>query len=106
METIEEIAEKVVPILLPYGVKRIAIFGSFARNEASQESDVDILVEFAEPRKLPIGFLTWVRLERELSERLGRKVDLISFAGLRPSLRAMVKKEAVVIYERAVDENS
>jgi hypothetical protein len=99
MMSIEEIAAKVIPILVPYGVKRIAIFGSAARGEVGEESDIDILVEFAEPRKQPIGFLTWVRLERELSERLGRKVDLISYSGLRPALKAAIEKEMVVVYE-------
>lgn len=99
MEAVKEFAEKVLPVLLPYGIKRIAIFGSFARGEASQESDIDILVEFLEPRRNPVGLLTWVRLERELSQRLGRKVDLVSFSGLRPRLRAEIEREMVVIYE-------
>jgi len=99
MEALEELAEKIIPVLLPYGIKRIAIFGSFARGEASQESDVDILVEFFEPRRIPVGLLSWVRLERELSQRVGRKVDLVSFSGLRPRLRKEIEREMVVIYE-------
>ncbi len=90
-------------LLLPYGVKKIAIFGSVARGEMGQESDIDILVEFAEPRKQPIGLLTWVRLERELSERLGRKVDLISYSGLRPEKRVAIEKEMVVVYEATAE---
>lgn len=97
---LREVAEKVVPVLVPLGVKRIAIFGSFARREETQESDIDILVEFEEPRKQPLGLLTWVRLERELSERLGRKVDLVSYSGLRASLRAQIEAEMVAIYEK------
>ncbi len=69
MELIKELAAKVLPVLLPYGIKRVAIFGSFARGEVSQESDIDILVEFLEPRRRPIRLLAWVRLERELSQR-------------------------------------
>jgi predicted nucleotidyltransferase len=62
---------------------------------------MDILVEFHEPRKRPLGLLAWIRLERKLSQRLGRKVDLVSFAGLRPRLREEIEKEMVVIYEAA-----
>jgi len=99
VELVKEFAAKALPVLLPYGIKRVAIFGSFARGEASQESDIDILVEFLEPRRRPIGLLTWVRLERELSQRLGRKVDLVSFTGLRLKLREEIGKEMVVVYE-------
>jgi predicted nucleotidyltransferase len=101
MESIKEFAAAIVPVLLPYGIKRVAIFGSFARGEAGRESDIDILVEFHEPRRRPLGLLAWVRLERELSQRLGRKVDLVSFAGLRPRLREEIEKEMVVVYEAA-----
>ena len=52
----------------------IGVFGSTARGESNQESDIDLLVKFAEKKSL----LGLVRLERELSEALGRKVDLLT----------------------------
>jgi predicted nucleotidyltransferase len=100
MENVKELTKKILPILLPYGIKRIAIFGSFARGEVKQESDIDILIDFTEPRKVPIGLLSWIRLERKLSQVLGRKVDLVSSAGLRKDFKDEIEKELIVIYEK------
>jgi predicted nucleotidyltransferase len=100
VERFEKLREKILPVLLPYGVERLALFGSVVRREDTPESDIDILVEFEEPRKRPLGFFTWVRLERELSERLGRKVDLVSNRGLNRHIRPHVEAEMVMLYEK------
>ena len=60
----EELFKKIVSILARYRVKKIAIFGSYARGEAKPESDIDILVEFSERKSL----LDIVGIEQELSE--------------------------------------
>lgn len=72
---IEEIRNKILPILLPYGVKRVALFGSVVRGDDSPESDVDILVSLKPPgERQPIG-LKWFGLAEELSDVLNRSVD-------------------------------
>ena len=53
MESIQEIKEKITPILQRYGIKKAAIFGSFAKGEAKTSSDVDILVEIKSDMSLP-----------------------------------------------------
>ena len=70
--------EKLVEICRAHGTRRVSIFGSFAKGEAGPQSDVDVLVEF----ERPTGLLAVVRLERELSEALGRPVDLLTEAGI------------------------
>lgn len=100
MDRFAEIREKVVPVLLPYGVKWIGVFGSFARGEDTADSDIDILVDFDEPRKRPLGLFTWVRLEREISERLGRKIDMVSNQGLNKYIRPYVEPELITLYEK------
>jgi predicted nucleotidyltransferase len=60
-----------------YGVRRIGLFGSFARGTAGEASDVDLIVEFQQP----IG-LRFIELIDELEELLGRKVDVLTPAGL------------------------
>ncbi len=91
----EELFEKIVSILKGYEAKKIAVFGSYARSEASPESDIDILVEFSGRRSL----LELVRIERELSEALDVKVDLLTEKSISPYLVERIRKEAKVIYE-------
>ena len=74
-----------------FGVKSLRLFGSVARDEASEESDVDVLVDFDETPSL-FGFL---RLQGYLRDLLGAKVDLITETGLREHARPFVEKDAV-----------
>ena len=79
-------------LLDTFGVARLSLFGSFARDEGREDSDVDLLVEFSRP----IGLFEFVRLQRELSERLGRRVELVTPAALKPQLRDRILHEAVI----------
>ncbi|EKE20918.1 MAG: hypothetical protein ACD_7C00429G0008 [uncultured bacterium] len=91
---IEEIKQKITPILIKYGVKRAAVFGSVARKEAGPDSDVDILVELDEP----IGLFKFARLNYTLEDALGKKVDLVKSTALKPSFRINILKSAIYIY--------
>lgn len=75
-------------------VSMIGIFGSMVRGEAKKKSDIDLLVRFSKRKSL----LAMVRLERELSEALDRKVDLLTEASVSPYMRERVLKEMKVIY--------
>jgi predicted nucleotidyltransferase len=79
--------------LSDFSVKSLAIFGSVARDEATDASDVDVLVEF-EPDQ-PVGLFAFIRLMHHLQELLGCKVDLTTLDGLREDMREEVLKEAV-----------
>jgi len=99
MTRLEEIRETIVPVILPCGVKQIAIFGSVSRGEDTPDSDVDILVALKDlDDRPPIG-LKWFAIEQELSRLLGRKVDLVSKRGLSPYIRDSVEKDMVVLYD-------
>ncbi len=76
-------------------VARIGIFGSMARGEQNDKSDVDLLVEFSKRKSL----LALVALERQISTALGRKVDLLTQAAISPYLRDHIMRELRVIYE-------
>ena len=95
MERFSELREKVLSVLLPYGVKRVALFGSVARGEDTAQSDVDILVAF----RAPVGLFRLAHLQRELGECLGRPVDLVTEGFLSRYMRAHVREEQVVLYE-------
>ncbi len=73
-----------------YDVKKIGIFGSYARHEENEESDVDILVEFEEPT-----LHNFMSLIDYLENLFGRKVDLVTQKSLSPYLRPIVEKEVV-----------
>ncbi len=99
MDRFDELRDKILPILLPYGVKRIALFGSVVRGEETPESDIDILVELKElGQRPPIG-LKWFGIEQELSRLLGREVELVSVRSLSPHVRPYIEKDMVVLYE-------
>ena len=92
-ESILKIKKKIVPIFKRYGVKRAAIFGSFVRGKAKKNSDIDILVEI----EADISLLDFVGLKLEVEEALGKKIDLVEYNTLKPSIREEILKEQVPI---------
>ena len=94
IQDIKEIISSHMEILTKgYHVKNIGIFGSFVRKEASEESDIDILVEFSQP----IGLIEFIRLEEYLHEILGIKVDLVAKDGIKPGLEGHIVREVVFV---------
>lgn len=79
------------PILKAY------IFGSLARKAADKSSDIDILVELDYSKTIGLQF---VRMQRELEELLGKRVDLVSAKGLSKYISPIVNKEKKLIYAR------
>ena len=76
-----------------FSVKNLYLFGSYAREEAGDQSDLDILVEF-EP-EAQIGLFEFARLRRRLSELLGLEVDLVTPDALHPEMRDEILREAI-----------
>ena len=88
-----EMIEKLVHILKKHGAKKIKIFGSYARGEQKEASDLDVIVEFEKRKSL----LELVGIEQELEDRLGIKIDLLTEASISPYLMERIKKESKVI---------
>ena len=85
--------EQILALAVKYGASDVRVFGSVARGTADENSDVDFLVNLAPGRSLfDLGGLLY-----ELQKLLGRNVDVITPAGLRPRIRERVLKEAVPI---------
>lgn len=91
----EHLFNKIITLIKKHGVKKVAIFGSYARDEEKPKSDIDILVEFSERKSL----LEHVKIERELSEAVGIKVDLLTEKAISPYLINRIRKEMKVIYQ-------
>tara|TARA_R110000868_G_C10789895_1_gene756207 strand:+ start:665 stop:958 length:294 start_codon:yes stop_codon:yes gene_type:complete len=79
------------PVLKAY------LFGSNVRDEANEQSDIDILVELDYSQRIGLGF---VQMQMDLEKILGAKVDLVSTAGISKYVRSTVDSEKQLIYER------
>ena len=91
--TVKRIAKITKPIFKKHGVKRAGIFGSYARGDANKRSDIDILVQL-QGRK---SYFDLIELEEQLQEKLGRKVDLLTYKSIHPLLKQQILKEEVRI---------
>ncbi|MCF8280865.1 MAG: nucleotidyltransferase family protein [Bacteroidales bacterium] len=89
-----EILRTIEPVLRKYAIKRASLFGSFADGTATAGSDVDLLVELSKP----IGLLEFIHIKHELEDLLGRKVDLVEFKAVKPSLKNLILHSAIPIY--------
>lgn len=85
--------EKIIEICRRNDISFCALFGSFARGEATSDSDIDLLVRFSKPK----GY-DWLDAAIEIEEALGKKVDLITEASLSKHVREYVDKDLQVLY--------
>jgi predicted nucleotidyltransferase len=91
-ETVIRILHKEKPRLTSeFGVKKIMLFGSVARDEAGKDSDIDLLVEFNKP----MGYFGFFALQDHLENLFGCHVDLGTQASLRPELKARVLEDLI-----------
>lgn len=91
--TLNDIKRIAVPILKKNGVVKAGIFGSYARGEQKKKSDIDFLVK----TNKNVGLLQFSHLKIELEENLNRKVDLVEYVMIYPSLKENILKEEVKI---------
>lgn len=92
---LEKIKKIAVPILKKSGIKRSAIFGSYARSEQNKKSDIDFLIKF-ESRKRASLF-TVVDLKNKLEDALHKGVDLVDFDSVHPLLKKYIAKDQIKI---------
>lgn len=88
-EEIEANLREVKGALGRFGVERLLLFGSAARGEATDASDLDFLVELS-----PKTFRNYMGLKLFLEARFGRPMDLVTVGSLKPALRGQVAREA------------
>ena len=88
---LEQKRTEILQIAAKHGARNVRVFGSTARGSATDDSDVDILVELDDGRSL----LDQVGLQQELEELLGRKVDVVVEGGISPHLEDRILSEAV-----------
>ena len=92
-EVINKLEEINIGIARRFTVKRIGVFGSFARGEETPESDIDILVEISKP----ISLLDFSGLKIEIEEAIGKKTDLVEYETIKPLIKKNILNEEIRI---------
>ena len=92
-ELLKENRQDILRIAKKHGARNIRLFGSVARGEDDEQSDIDFLVEMEPDRSL----LDRAALQLELQELLGRNVDVVSERGIKPRIRDRVLQEATTL---------
>jgi len=93
--THDDIRNKIIPVLKPYRVLRVGLFGSTARGEATDKSDIDLLIDI----KNDISLIEYIGIKQQLENVLGKNVDLIEYQAIKPALKQKILKEEIVLYE-------
>jgi predicted nucleotidyltransferase len=92
--TIKALLQESMPALrMTFPLRRLGVFGSVARGEATAASDVDILVEL----ERPIGLFQFIELEDRLRELLHRDVDAVTANALKPMIKDAILREAIYV---------
>jgi len=89
---IKKLKPKIIKVLKANGIKKAGIFGSYVRGEQRRNSDIDILIE--PPNGMGLEF---IGIKLELEDKLGRKIDLVTYKGIHPLLKKQILKEEVKI---------
>ena len=96
--TIDQIKEKVIPIAKEYNIPKIAIFGSAARGDSTENSDIDFLIEKSDKIRDLVDLSSFsIKLEKSLN----KPVDVVTYKGLEKSImRESILENEVIIYEK------
>jgi len=94
--TTDQIREIVTPIAASYGVRSLSLFGSYARNEATEDSDIDLLVD----RDGMAGGWVIGGLYTDLAEALKKELDMVTVTGIDSEFLQHIRNEAIMLYER------
>ena len=93
--TIEDIKRRVIPIVIKYGINTFSLFGSYARGEATEDSDLDFVMDKGDLRGLQ-----YVSLVQDLEKEFDCHVDVISKGSSNKKFLEAVSKDEVLLYER------
>ncbi len=92
--TVEEVKDKIIPILKQSGIEYAGVFGSVARGEARADSDIDILIKFSGPAT----FAAYLRLDDSLRNVLNHEIDLVTEGGVNKFLRPQIERDLKLVY--------
>ena len=90
----EKLKKQIIDFFKDKDIKKVELFGSFARGEQNKNSDIDLLIDFNG------GLFEFVKLKNSLEEKLNKKVDLVTKDSISPYIWEYVKNDVKVIYEK------
>ncbi len=92
----EQIRDLTAPIAASYGIKSLSLFGSYARGEATETSDIDLLIDKG------TGLRGWAAggLYADLCEALGKELDMVTVSGADPDFLNRIHQDEVLLYEQ------
>lgn len=94
--TIQDIKHKTTPIFEQYGITYAALFGSYARGQNTNKSDVDLLIRLGQP----MGMFTYMRFINGLEKSLGKKVDVVTDKSLNKFVKPYITTDIKTLYEK------
>jgi len=98
MLTVQQIQQTVTAYFKDKPVKKVYLFGSYARGEATEESDVDLLVEY-DDRKKKVSFYDTIEYKIGLEDELSKSVELVSEGAIYHRFLPYIQKDKIKIYE-------
>ncbi len=95
--TIEELKQIIAPVAKAFGAKKVVLYGSYGRGEATEKSNINLYIERGEIK----GLFALAEFENELEKKLLRKVDVVTKESLGKKIIEAIKGEEAVLYEQA-----
>ncbi len=92
-ETLERLKKGIIEVLKRHKIKKASIFGSYARGEQKKGSDIDVIIEPTQK----MGLFEFTRINFEIEDKLGKKVDLLTYNSIYPLIKKYVKKDEMKI---------
>ena len=90
----QKLFDDIVAFLKSNGATKVAVFGSYVRDEETPSSDIDVIIDFQKP----MGLLEFVGIQQDLSEKIGINVDLLTEEGISPYLIKNIRNEMKILY--------
>ncbi len=95
--TNEQIQKVIKDYFIEKPVKRVWLFGSYARGEADEDSDLDVLVDIEDNKKVGLRYLSW---HEEIEKLVNKKVQVVSDGSVSKYIRPFIEADKVLVYEK------
>ncbi len=89
---LDKIINKIIPVLKKYEIKKAGLFGSYARGDFNQNSDIDLLVEI---NKHGFSLLDFIGIKLNIEDETGKKVDLVEYKTIKPLIKNEILKNEI-----------